>query len=108
MSTSTVRTNEKRILTGLELAATLREKLGLPDKTRRIVIDIRHDDAVRIYYECFATEDLKDAILGVDLSAGLAIEVGKESEKPTPPTSPDGLADVTTVDDEYVTHLRTG
>ena len=41
---------------GTELGKALAKRL--PPETRRIVRDIAYDDAVKVYYECYATEGL--------------------------------------------------
>ena len=45
-----------KVISGYELCQSLVEAGLIPEKTRRIVIDIPVEDAVKVYYETFADD----------------------------------------------------
>ena len=56
-----------KIITGLHMLKALYEANIVPDKCRRVIIDIPYDDVVTIYYEGLGDERL----LNINMIAGL-------------------------------------
>ena len=86
-----------KVMMGWKLAEILAEHGIVPPLTRRVVIDIRHDAAVEIFYACFGDERLLNVNLPAYLHDAICVEVGADRQ-PTEDVDdlPPGVTRVTT------------
>lgn len=56
-------TVKNNIPSGMQIATKLKEKGLIPDRVKRIVIDIQIDNCVTIYYETVASENQMDVVI---------------------------------------------
>lgn len=49
----------------------------LPPACRRVVVDVQVNEVVKVYYECFGSEELLEVLLPPALTEGIVIETGR-------------------------------
>jgi len=77
------------ILMAHKLFDVLVEHGIIPEKTRRVVIDIRHDAVVEVFYACAGDERLLNVNLPAYLKDAIKIQVGEDSQPEVDPPDAD-------------------